>query len=276
MQRQRLWQKILYELILILVAAFAVFPLLWMVLSSLKPANEILRWPIQFLPKRFTIVHYQEIFSSIPMARYLLNSAIIATVGTSVVVVTSALAAYAMAIIRVRRAGFFISLALLGLIIPVQVGFIPLFLVANALHLQNSYIGMVFPFLVSPFGVFLLTQFFRTIPHELVDAARIDGLKEGGIIRHVVIPLGRSGITTLVIFQFMMIWREFFWPLLVVTHEKMRPVTLGMTAYYFQDSVRHWGQILAATTTALIPILLVFAVFQRRFIAGITVGSVKG
>ncbi|HUZ17327.1 MAG TPA: carbohydrate ABC transporter permease [Spirochaetia bacterium] len=269
-------KTIIYEVLLIAVALVALFPFLWMALSSLKPIAEILQWPITLLPKKATFENYVNVFTAIPLLRYLMNSAIVAIVGTLFVTITGSMAAYSLSIIRLKTASFFLMLALLGLIVPVQLAFIPLFLFANFMHIQNTYVGLIFPFLVSPFGVFLLTQFFRTIPVELVDAARIDGMREGGIIRHIVIPLGRSGITTLVIFQFMMIWREFFWPLLVINDDSMRTVTLGIAAYFYVETNVQWGLILAAATAALMPILIVFAIFQRRFIAGITVGGLKG
>jgi len=259
---------------LIFYAFIALFPFIWMFSSSFKPAQEVMAYPPTLLPKIFTFDNYIKAWSTIPYGRYLLNSIFITCVSTMSVVLTSSMAAYSLTILRVRGSSFITAIVMFGLIVPVQTSFIPVFIMAKNLGLIDTYTGVILPYLTSAFGIFMLSQFFKIIPFDLVDAARIDGLGELGIIRHVVIPLSKSGILTLIIFTFMNVWRDFFWPFLLLNRAEKRTVPLGIVAFWQSESP-HYGIILAAATIAMIPLILVFAIFQKHFVQGISFSGLK-
>jgi multiple sugar transport system permease protein len=260
--------------LLILWSLVALGPFVWMILSSFKPIAEVLTWPPRLFPQNVTVDNYVKAWTLVPYGRYMLNSTIITGLATLGVVCTSTMAAYSLSFLQVPGSHLIMALILLGLIVPAQTGFIPVFMMVRRLGLIDTYPGVILPYLGSAFGVFLLSQFFKLIPFELADAARIDGLGEFGIIRHVVMPLGKPGITTLIIFNFMGVWRDFFWPFLLINKEELRTVPLGVVAFWQAES-QHWGQILAAATISMLPLVLVFVLFQKQFVRGISWSGLK-
>ncbi len=257
-----------------LYAVIALLPFLWMVSSSLKQIDEVLTYPPTLLPRQPTFDNYVKAWTLIPYSRYMINSFIIASVGTLSVIVVSAMAAYSLTVLQVPGRGVILSVILFGLIIPSQTGFIPVFMLVRNLGLVDTYMGVMLPYLSSAFGAFMLAQFFKVIPFDLVAAARIDGLREFGIMMNVVLPLGKPGIITLIIFNFMNIWRDFFWPFLLINRKQLRTVPLGVVTFWQSES-QHWGQILAATTIATIPLIIVFVIFQKQFVRGISWSGMK-
>lgn len=255
-------------------SVIALAPFVWMVMSSFKSVQEVLTWPPTLFPESFTFDNYIKAWTLVPYGQYMLNSAIIAGVGTASIVFCSSLAAYSISILKVPGANWIIFIVLLGLIVPVETGFIPVFMMIKSMGLVDTYSGVLLPYLTTSFGVFLLSQFFKVIPAELVDAARIDGLGEFGILRNVVWPLGKPGLITLVVFSFMSIWRDFFWPFLIINKEELRTVPLGVVTFWKAES-QHWGQILAVATISMIPLIILYIVFQRHFVKGISWSGLK-
>lgn len=273
-RKKRMCLDIVWYLLLSAYAVVCIFPFLWMVLSSFKPAGEVMAYPPTFIPKRFIITNYTQAWKMVDFARNLMNSTMITCIATLSVVFTSAMAAYSMVVIKVRGSSMVLGLVMLGLIVPVQTSFIPIFMFANKFHLIDTYLGVILPYLSSAFGVFMLHQFFQSIPIELVDAARIDGEGEFGIITKIILPLSKPGILTLVIYNFMNVWKDFFWPFLLLNGAEKRTVPLGIVAFWQADSP-HYGLILAAATISMIPLVLIFAVFQKQFIQGIAFSGIK-
>ena len=274
----KLQKKIVtHTLSYLLMAAYAlisIIPFLWLVFSSFKPEAEIITYPPTLLPKNFTLVNYPEAWVSAKFPILLFNSSLITLIGTFSVIFTSALAAYSMVIIKVRGRNIILSLVLLGLIIPAQTGFVPIFLMASRFGLVDTYLGVLLPYLCSSFGVFMLHQFFKMLPLELIDAARIDGLGEFRMIGKIVLPLSVPGIVTLGIFSFMNIWKDFFWPFLLLNSAEKRTVPLGLRVFFGAERL-HYNVVLSATTIALIPIVIVFAIFQKQFVQGIALSGMK-
>lgn len=264
----------MWYLLLSFYAVICIFPFLWMVLSSFKPAGEVMAYPPTLFPRKFILRNYTQAWGMIDFARNLMNSTFITCTATLSVVFTSAMAAYSMVVIKVKGSRILLGLVMLGLIVPVQTSFIPIFMFANKFRLIDTYIGVILPYLSSAFGVFMLHQFFQSIPIELVDAARIDGEGEFGIITKIILPLSKPGILTLVIYNFMNVWKDFFWPFLLLNGAEKRTVPLGIVAFWQADSP-HYGLILAAATVSMIPLVLIFAVFQKQFIQGIAFSGIK-
>lgn len=274
---------------LLLAAVVMGFPLLWMVLSSVKVDADLFAVPPVWVPRRLTWDHYGYAFKAAPFGRYFLNSLLTASAGTLLNVMACAMAGYTFAKFRFRgREPLFY--ALIGtMMVPFHVILIPLFLVARYMPLAggnnlwgvggtgllNTYPGLLLPHLVPPFGIFLMRQFFLSIPDDLMEAGRIDGASEGRIFASIVLPLTKPALATLGIFSFSMIWDDFLWALVVTTEPLMRTVQLGLQVFQSQYTVA-WGPLMAATTVVTLPLLAAFLLGQRHFIQGIASSGLKG
>ena len=266
-------------LIAALVAAGAVcvfFPFFWMAVTSLKTVPEIQRVPLQIVPDRWgNLDNYREVFQRQPFARFLLNSALIATVSALSSVVVSSLAGYGFA--KFRFPGHALCFfAIIGiLMVPFQSVVVPLYLWINRLGLVDTYAGILAPDLVSVFGVFLMRQSIEVVPTDYIDAARIDGATELGIFWRVVLPSVRPALATLVIVKFMWTWNELFWPLVVVNSPTMKVVTLGLVSFtnmYFIE----YNLVTAAAVLSIAPILAVFLVCQKWIVRAVVLSGLRG
>ncbi|MCL1796679.1 MAG: carbohydrate ABC transporter permease [Clostridia bacterium] len=273
--KSSLYIKRIFQYAALLVwAVIAIGPFIWMLLSSFKPLNEVITWPPKLIPEHLTFDNYVRAWTIIPYSRYLLNSMMIASVSTLSVIVSSCLAAYSIVVLRSKLSFIVNTMILIGLIMPAQISFIPMFSFARRFGLIDSYMGLLMPYLTSAFGVFLMSSFFKMLPFDLLDAARIDGLGEMGIVLRLVIPLAKPGIVTLMIFTFMGVWRDFFWPMLLINKTYLRTVPIGLQAFYQMES-QHWGQNLAASVISIIPLLVIYLIFQKQFRQGIAYSGLK-
>jgi multiple sugar transport system permease protein len=271
----RLAPRFLLYAALALGALAALFPMLWMVSASLMPTGEATASPPRLLPSRVTGDHYRALFTRLEVGRYMLNSAVVALTVTVVSLFVNSMAGYAFAKLRFRgRDRLFRSLTL-GLVIPVQVAMLPLFLLMKQLGLINTYWGVIIPGLASIFGIFLVRQYALSIPDDLLDAARIDGAGEFRIYWSVILPTVRPILATLAIWTFLSTWNDFMWPLIVLSDEAKftLPVALAnLSGEHVQDT----ELMMAGSVLTVLPVMLVFLFLQRFYIAGITAGSVKG
>ena len=260
---------------LVLGAVLAVIPMLWMVSASLMPAGQASTFPPRLIPKGVTFEHYIALFTRLNLGRSLLNSAIIAVSVTAISIVINSMAGYAFAKLRFRgRDGLFRALAA-GLVIPVQVSMLPLFLLMKQLGLINSYWGVIVPGMASIFGIFLIRQYAQSIPDDLLDAARMDGAGEMRIYTSIVLPTIVPILATLGIWTFLSTWNDFMWPLIVLSDEARwtLPVALAnLSGEHVQDT----ELMMAGSVLTILPVMLVFLFLQRYYIQGVMVGSVKG
>jgi len=256
-------------------AVITVFPLVWMLSVSFMPPGTASTYPPPLLPRAPTLHNYQELFAAHAAGRYLLNSALIATLATAISLVFNTTAGYAFAKLRFAGRERLFQLLLGALVIPAQVTMIPLFAMVKGLGLVSTYGGVVVPMLASVFGIFLVRQAALALPDELLEAARIDGASEGRIFLLIVVPLLRPILITLAILTFLASWNDFMWPLIVLTDQKLHtlPVALaGLSREYVQDN----ELMMAGSVVTVLPVLLLFLGLQRYYIAGILAGSVKG
>ena len=271
---ERLQRVILYML-LALGASAALLPMLWMISASFMAPGEASSYPPRLLPRDATLEHYRALFTRLNLGRYLLNSTIIALAVTSISIVVNSMAGYAFAKLRFRgRRGLF-QLLSAGLVIPVQVTMLPLFLLLKQLGLINTYWGVIIPGMASIFAIFLIRQYAVSIPDDLLNAARMDGASEFRIYRSIVLPTIVPILATLAIWTFLSTWNDFMWPLIVLSDEARwtLPVALAnLSGEHVQDT----ELMMAGSVLTVLPVLLVFLVLQRYYIQGITVGSVKG
>jgi len=262
------------HLVLYAGALVTVAPFLWMVLTSFKELPDILTYPPRWIPSRLVTENFVAAFQAAPFGRYYFNSILVATAVTLGQIVTCSMAAFAFARLRFwgRDALFYLFLG--TMMIPGQVVMIPSFMVLHWLGWIDTYAALIVPGLASAFGTFLLRQFFLTIPRELEDAARIDGCGRFAVLWRIILPLSKPALATLAVFTFMGVFNDFLWALVVISSEEMRTVQLGLAI--FRDRYQtDWGQLMAASVTATLPILTVFFFAQKYFIKGITLSGMK-
>jgi len=255
-------------------AALVLLPFVWMVLGSFKPEMEFFHNPDQLLPVNPTLQAYTDVWSAIPLARFFVNSVVFAGGVTIISLFLDSLAAYALARLRFRGQRLFFWIVLLVLMVPFQITLIPLYLTVSQLGWLNSFAGLIVPRATNAFGIFMLRQFFVTIPRDLDEAARIDGASEFRIYRSVILPLAKPALATLAIFHFMFNWNDFLWPLVITTTSDMRTLPAGLALFVGSYSIQH-PLLLAAATITLLPLLVGFLFAQKQFIRGIAATGLR-
>ena len=261
--------------LLVITALLTVMPLVWMFSASLMPTGEATLFPPRFLPSQPTITHYRELFTRMNFGRSFANSMIIAVAITMFSLLLNSMAGYAFAKLRFGGRDKLFSVLVAALVIPTQVGMLPLFLILKSVHLVNSYWGVILPSMATIFGIFLIRQFMLSIPDDLLDAARIDGAGEFRIYWSIVMPLARPVLVTLAIFMFMSAWNDFMWPLIVLTDSARYTLPVAV-ANLVGEHVQDTELMMASSVLTVLPVLILFLALQRHYIAGIMVGSVKG
>ena len=251
-------------------------PFVWMILGSFKGQGELLRVPPTWWPESPTLDNYRSLFGEQSFLRYFFNSAFVAIVITVANVTFSSMVGYALAKLNFRGKKLVFALVMGTLMIPGMVTFVPLFVLVANLGLVDSYPGLILPFLVTPFGVFLMRQFIIGLPDDLLDAGRIDGAGELRIFRQIILPLCGPALATLGILTFLGSWNSFLWPLVVAQTQSYYtlPVALALFSNN-QQFIPNYGVLMAGATVVVVPVLIVFLVFQRRFIEGIASTGIK-
>ncbi len=267
--------KIFLYALLISTAAITLSPIVWMLSVSLMPAGASSTYPPPFLPDDVTLEHYENLFTRLNLARYLLNSTVIAVGVTLLSLLINSMAGYAFAKYRFRGRDKLFRLLLAGLVIPAQVTMLPLFLMLNKMGFINTYVGVMIPGMASVFGIFLMRQYMLSIPDSLIDAARIDGAGDFMVYWRLVIPLCKPIFVTLAIFTFMGTWNDFLWPLIVMTDDSMYTLPVAL-ANLMGEHAQDTELMMAGSVLTILPVMLVFMVLQKYYIQGIMMGSVKG
>jgi multiple sugar transport system permease protein len=268
-------RMVLYS-ILLFGCLFTLVPFLWMLSTSFKSATEIVKLPPTLLPEKFTLQSYQTIFNDprVPLARFYLNSIIVSVSVVLMVLFTSSLAGYVFAKYQFYGKNVLFTMLLASMMIPFQVMMIPLYLILVRLGITDSLMGLIVPGATSAFGIFLMRQFIEGIPSELIDAARIDGASEFGIYSRIILPQMGPALATLGIFQFMATWNDYLWPLIVITTTEKRTLPVMLTWYNSQHGSRY-DLTMAVSVLVILPILLVYFIFQRWVVRGIALTGFK-
>lgn len=274
---QQRMQRALTYLLLIGGMAVVAVPFWYMVVTSLKPQTLIFEVPPRLWPQLITLRNYQEALSKDLFGLYFLNSLLVAVAATSTTVLTSSLLAFAFARLQFAGKRILFPVLLLGMMIPPVMLIIPQFLVAKELGLLNTHLGLILVYVTMNLSMqtFLLTGFFEDIPEELEDAARIDGAGSWTIFWRIVLPLSRPGLAVVTIFTFLYSWDEFPWAHVAIQETTRRTLPIAIALFQAQH-LTEWGQVFAASIVALLPIVIVFVVFQRYFIRGIATSGLKG
>ena len=263
--------------ILLLVSGISfVAPFLWMVVTSLKVSEQIFTWPPVLIPNPVQWINYYDALTFLPFGRYFLNSIVLCVVVALGTLISNTLVAYGFSRIDwIGRDGVFV-LVLSTMMLPSQVTMIPMYIIFRKLGWIGGFLPLTVPsFLGSAYYTFLMRQFFRTIPFELSDAARIDGASELGIFYRVILPLSKPALTTVALFTFIFTWNDFLGPLIYLRDERLYTVTLGLQQFQSRY-VTPMNQLMAASTVAIIPVIVVFLLAQRMFIEGISITGLGG
>ncbi|MDY0245174.1 MAG: carbohydrate ABC transporter permease [Sphaerochaeta sp.] len=274
MNKQRAYNSIHYVLLIVL-ALGTLLPVLWVILSSFKPQSELFRVPLTFLPQKWTVQNYISSLQAGNFPVYFSNTVFVAVVSTFITVMVNLMAGYALAKYIFKGRNLIFTIMIATLMIPLQVIMIPIFLQLKNLGMLNSLWGIIIPPAATPTGVFLARQYLVNLPDSLIEAARIDGAKEYSIFFRLILPMSKPIVATIAIFSFMWRWNDYLWPLIVITDNKKQTVQQALANFVGQLQI-NWSDLLAMTTIAIIPVIIVFLAFQRFFFSGIAAGSVKG
>ncbi|MCL4378636.1 MAG: carbohydrate ABC transporter permease [Actinobacteria bacterium] len=252
-----------------------VFPFLWMIISSFKPNLEIISVGFKLFSENWTLDNYIRVIQTLSLNRAYFNSTVIAVVVTVSVIFTSSAAGFMFAKLRFWGRDLLFFIVLGSVMIPSQIVLIPLYIMISKLHLVNTYFGVMFPFLMSAFGVFLMRQFIYGIPTEIIEAARIDGASDFKIYYKVILPLTKPALSVVAILTFLWSWDELLWPLVVINSNEMKTLPIIFGYFSMAEGGAIAGPSMAAATIVITPVLIVYAFFQRFFVKGLSMTGLK-
>lgn len=270
------WRGAMVRLILLACVAAYIIPFLWMISTSLKFPAQTTRFPPIWIPRPVAWTNYPDAIAFIPFFTYLRNTVVYCALSVIGVTISSCLVGYSFAKLDWPGRDVFFVITLSTMMLPSHVTLIPLYLMFRAFGWMNSYRPLVIPaFFGNAFFIFLLRQFFMSIPEELSDAARIDGASEFGILWQIILPLSRPAIAVVVLFQFLNAWKDFLGPLIYLNDDAKYPLSLGLQQYLSMHGQPEWGLLMAASTLTILPVLALFVLCQKTFIEGITLTGLK-
>ena len=268
-------RPVISQILLSLVALLFLVPIIWMVLSALKPSAEVFTVPPKLFGSEILFSNFAEAWNYLPFGRFILNTLFVAGVGTLITLVASTTAGYAFARLNFKFQGGLFILYLSTLIVPQEVIVIPMFLVMQQLGWVNSYQALILPWAFTAFGTFLLRQFFITIPKELEEAAKIDGCGHLRILSSVIIPVAAPAIAVLAVFTFISYWNSFLWPLIIVNDTSKMTIPLGLQLFLGQQGQR-WELLMAAATISMVPTVILVLALQKYLVKGIALSGLGG
>ncbi|WP_246530758.1 carbohydrate ABC transporter permease [Streptomyces bathyalis] len=256
------------------IALAVLLPLIWMVLASLRPEQDIVTSPPTLWPRSFTLEHYVDIWKELPFATLYRNTIVFAGLVTVVSLLFDSMAAYALARLEFRGREAVFVIILIMLMLPFQITLVPLYDLLNNLGLVNSFTGMIVPRATNAFGIFFLRQFFLSLPRDLEEAARVDGASEWRIYWRVVLPLARPALLTLGLFHFQFNWNDLLWPLIMTSDTSRATLPAGLSLFMGQH-VTQYGLLMAGAVLSLLPVIVLFLLIQRSFVQGIATTGLK-
>ncbi|MDR2792418.1 MAG: carbohydrate ABC transporter permease [Treponema sp.] len=260
---------------LIILAFTMILPFGWMLSASLKLNKDVFTFPIRWIPENPRWQNYSDIWTKIPLLKFILNTVKLSVIVTMLQLLTSSFAAYAFAKLRFpgRQPLFLGYIATIA--VPWQAYMVPQFILMRSMGLNNTHLSIIFLQAFSAFGVFMMKQFYESIPDELREAARIDGMSEYGIWLRIMLPLSKPALSTLTIITFVNTWNDFLGPLIYLTRTDLKTIQIGLRSFISQYS-SEYGLIMAASVITLIPVLVIFLSLQRYFVQGVATSGLKG
>jgi sn-glycerol 3-phosphate transport system permease protein len=254
-------------------------PIYWMVIGSVKTNQEIYSFPPTWLPRHPRWSNFSDAWNAAPFGRFYINSLIITFFGTAIKLLNAVFTAYALVFLRFPRKNLIFIIILAGLMVPEQVTILPNYVTLADVFGHswiNTYQGIILPGAAIAFGTFLLRQSFLGLPHEVIDAAKVDGCGHLRLLKDMVVPMARPAIVTVTLLVAVAKWNEYLWPLVITNSDRVRPLTVGLTYLFNNEGDTRWGVVMAASMFVIVPLLVVFALAQRLIIEGITAGATKG
>ncbi|WP_435923033.1 carbohydrate ABC transporter permease [Paenibacillus sp. DYY-L-2] len=264
----------LFLVVLLVLSVIALFPFLWMISASLRTDVDLFKNPMNWIPQTLYLNNYQEVWTAIPFAKYLWNTVKLSVVITFLQVIIGSMAAYAFAKLKVPFKNTLFILFMTNLMMPWHSIMVPQFSVVNSLGLYNTHSGYILIQLFSGFGIFLMRQFFMSLPNELNEAARVDGYNEWKIFWKIMLPLSAAGLSTLAIFTFTFMWNDYLAPLIYLNDNALKTLQLGLKAFQTEHTM-DYGLLMAGTVLATIPMVIVFLAGERFFIQGVATTGMK-
>ena len=274
-KRSGLLSNIIFYVVSVAIAVMVVIPFYWMIITSLKSKGALMALPIQWIPRHPTLQSYRKVFSLFPFGKAILNSLFVSITFTVITVLSSSMAAFAIAKIRFKGAGVFFRMYLMSMMIPTQITLIPLFIIMSRLNLTNTYTSVISPSIFSAFSIFLLVQNLRSLPDDFMEAARIDGASLWTAFFRVIMPMEKPVLATMVITTFMGAWNDYLWPLVMLSDKNKMTLTLALNTLNGQYGTEY-NVLMAGCLISMIPIIVVYIIAQTQMKQGITAGGVKG
>ncbi|MDF2885295.1 MAG: sugar transporter permease protein [Clostridiaceae bacterium] len=274
-KKKKLISKILIYIMLIALAMLMLIPFVWMVSASLQLNKDVFKYPFEWIPSKPVWQNYIDIWTKIPLATFVFNTTKLTVIITLLQLFTSSFAAYAFSKLDFKFKDVLFLAYIATIAIPWQVYMVPQFIMMRGLHLNDTHLALILLQAFSAFGVFLMRQFYMSIPNSLMEAARIDGYSEYKIYANIMLPLSKPALSTLTIFTFVGVWNDFMGPLIYLNSEKLKTIQVGLRMFISQYSAEY-SLIMAASLISLIPVLIIFIALQRFFVEGIAATGVKG
>ncbi|MEC0130070.1 MULTISPECIES: carbohydrate ABC transporter permease [Paenibacillus] len=265
---------LVYILLFATVLAMLV-PYIWMLSSSLKMNKDVFSFPMQWIPQNPRWENFADIWTRIPLGRFIYNTAKLSIIVTILQLLTSSFAAYAFSKLHFRGKNILFLGYIATIAIPWQAYMVPQFILMRYMGLNNTHLAIILLQAFSAFGVFLMRQFYQGVPDELCEAARIDGLSEYGIWARIMLPLSKPALSTLTIFTFVATWNDFLGPMIYLTDTKLKTIQIGLRMFISQYSAEY-GLIMAASVVSIIPVVIVFLALQKYFVQGVAASGIKG
>lgn len=272
-------KKIITYILLIFTGVTFLFPLLWSLISSIKPENDIVSYPPRWIPANVTLENYALVLEKYPFLKWALNSVIVTVSATLLILLISSMAAYAFGRLHFPGKKVLFTVVLSMLLIPMQAYIVPLFFMMSTFKLLNSYFSIILVAGANVTSVFILTSFFKGIPNELEEAARIDGCNEFTIFARIMLPLSKAALSTVAILTFIANWNNFLWPLIAIRDNDLKTLPVGIAQFMGSagsNAQFQYGPSLAGACMAIIPSIIVFLSLQRYFVEGIANSGIKG
>lgn len=260
--------------ILLVGSLVMIFPFVWMILSSFKTVADVYTYPPKWLPSSWEFTNYAQVFDMIPFGTYYLNSIFTSVMQTVIQVALSIFGAYVVVFLDFPGRRQLVTLIRTTMFVPMVVTLVPMYLIVSKLHGVDTYAGIILPQVFSAFTIFLLVSFFSSIPKDLVDSAKLDGCGYYRILWNVVIPNTKSSIATATLFAFLGHWKSYTWPLIITNKEQYRTLPIGMK-YLVQESSSEYQVMMAAAVMAILPVLIVFVIFEKQLVKSITLTGMK-
>lgn len=267
-------KKIFIYAVLLLTTALVLFPFYWMIITAFKPAGEVLNRPPKMWPSQFLLQNITHALTIQPFSKFFGNSFIVTVIAVIITVFINLLAGFSFAKYNFRFKNILFFTVLCTLMIPQQITMVPNFIIASKLGWLNSYIGLIIPQCAEAFGLFLARQSISGVPNELLEAARIDGASEFRIFGKIIIPSSKPLIAVLIIFTFMWRWNDFLWPLVIVNDKAFYTVQLGLSMLV-GDNYVNWNDLMMVSFVTMLPVVIVFFLFQKQFVQGVTTTGLK-